>query len=85
MTPRVEPEYLQAVLCTLYRICGPTTKCHIPGEAVARMLPKHMRGIAWKVLEELRRRGLAYQKGSTNSYGLTQKGVRRALLECSEE
>ena len=78
MTPRVEPEHLQAVLCALYRLCGPTTKCHVPGEAVARKLPKHMRGVTWKALEELRRRGLVYQKGGTESYGLIRKGVNVA-------
>ncbi len=85
MTPRVEPEHLQAVLCSLYRLCGESTRCHVPGEAITRTLPKHQRGAAWKALKQLVRQGLVYRKGGTDSYGLTREGLERAREACLEE
>ena len=75
----------RAVLCSLYNKCSPTTHCHLPGEYIVKALPRHARGHGWKALEKLRRRGLIYQKGGTDSYGLTREGINMAREICRED
>ncbi|BES82744.1 hypothetical protein [Pyrodictium abyssi] len=77
MTPKPPPYMLRAVLCALYSLCGASTKCHIPPEAVARRLPREARGMASKALRRLVAMGLAWEKSHApgrRSYGLTKKG-----------
>lgn len=83
--PGVDEATLTRILCGLYRLCGDTTHCHIPGEAIARKLPRHDRGKAWKALRQLERQGLVYRKGGTDSYGLTREGLERAREACGVE
>ncbi len=81
---RISREHLSMVLCALYRFCR-SPHCHVPPEAVARVLPKHMRGVVARALRELERRGLVYRKGGTKSYGLTREGLEKAREWCTED
>ncbi|BES81920.1 hypothetical protein [Pyrodictium abyssi] len=86
LVARPRREQLRIALCALYRICGLSTRCHVPPEAVAR-LPREARGIAAKALKRLVALGLAWEKThgpGRRSYGLTKKGVELARELCGE-
>ncbi|MEB3860635.1 MAG: hypothetical protein GSR84_00260 [Desulfurococcales archaeon] len=82
---RKDEDTLRRTLCSLYQICGDSTHCHVPGEAIAGKAPKHERGQIWRALKKLVRQGLVYRKGGTDSYGLTREGLERAREECMEK
>ncbi len=83
---KLDPQTLRETLCALYLLCGPTTKCRVPREAIMRRLHPTLRGLTAKALKELQHQGLIYKAGGKGkTYGLTREGVRRALEECREE
>ena len=88
MTPKPPPYMLRAALCALYALCGASTKCHVPPEAVAHRVPREMRGHIPKALKRLVAMGLVWEKThgpGRRSYGLTKKGVIEAREVCGEE
>ena len=87
MVPKPTPEALHAVLCALHRLCGASTRCHVPPEAVTRKLPPELRGQAARALRRLAAMGLVWVKThgpGRRSYGLTREGVRLAKQLCGE-
>ena len=88
MTPKPTARQLLRVLCILYALCGASTHCHVPPEAVARKLPREKRDQAPKTLRRLAAMGLAWEKThgpGRRSYGLTREGARLAKQLCGEE
>jgi len=85
MTPKPTLETIHATLCALYRLCGASTRCHMPQEAVTRKLPLELRGLAAKALKRLVAMGLVWEKThgpGRRSYGLTREGVELARQIC---
>ena len=85
MVPKPTSAQLARVLCGLYAVCGASTKCHAPPEAVAATLPRHERGTVAKTLRRLVVMGLAWEKThgpGRKSYGLTREGVQLAREIC---
>jgi len=79
------PRQLTRILCILYALCGASTKCHVPPEAVAHRLPREARGMVPKALRRLAAMGLAWEKThgqGRRSYGLTKEGVELAKQLC---
>ena len=88
MTPRPTLEELRLALCALYALCGASTRCHAPPEAVAKKIARHLRGAAPRALRRLAAMGLAWEKTHApgrRSYGLTKKGVELAKQLCGED
>jgi len=58
---KIAEKDLIKVLCIIYLLCGATTKCHIPLEAITSKVPRHKRGKIKKIIKELVVRGLIYE------------------------
>lgn len=87
MTSKPTMEELRLALCALYLICGSSTRCHAPPEAIAAKARRDLRGAIPKALRRLAAEGLAWEKShgpGRRSYGLTREGVRLAKELCSE-
>ena len=85
MTPKPTVEELRLALCALYTICGPSTRCHAPPEAVASKARRDLRGAIPRALRRLAAMGLAWEKShgpGRRSYGLTKQGVELAKQLC---
>jgi len=88
VTPKPTHEALHAVLCALHRLCGSSTRCHVPPEAIAHRLPREARGIVPKALRRLAAIGLVWEKShgpGRRSYGLTREGAVKAREICGGE
>jgi len=88
VTPKPTPRQLLRILCILHALCGSSTKCHVPPEAIAHRLPREARGTVAKALRRLTAKGLVWEKPhgpGRKSYGLTRKGVRTAEQLCGSE
>ncbi len=84
---KISERDLIRALCIIYLLCGESTHCHVPLEAVESKVPGHERGKVKKALRELVARGLVYEKShgkGRRSYGLAREGVRKASLYCRE-
>ena len=86
VTPKPPPYMLRTALCALYALCGSSTKCHVPPEAVASRVPRDTRGLIPKALRRLVAIGLVWEKThgpGRRSYGLTKQGVEFARRLCT--
>ena len=84
---KISERDLVRTLCIIYLLCGGSTHCHVPLEAVESKVPGHERGRIKKALRELIAEGLVYEKRhgkGRRSYGLTGEGIRRAHIHCRE-
>ena len=83
MSPKVHRRFLIRVICRLYEICGLAVKCHASPQDIARMFPRHLRGLVYEALEQLVREGILYEKHhgkGRRSYGFTTQGIETARL-----
>ena len=88
VTPKPTTEELRLALCALYLICGTSTKCHAPMEAIAAKTRRDLRGAVPKALRRLAAMGLVWVKShgpGRRSYGLTKEGARLATEICGED
>ena len=83
-----DDEGIIAVICRIYYLCGESTKCHMPREAVTRRLLPYNGKEARKYLGKAVNQGYIYEERhekGRRSYGLTKKGLRKAREACREE
>ncbi len=84
---KISKRDLIRVLCIIYLLCGGSTWCHVPLEAIESKVPGHDRGKIKKIVRKLVTKGLVYEKShgkGRKSYGLTKEGVKMVLTYCIE-
>ena len=62
VTPKPTREELRLALCALYLLCGSSTRCHAPPEAVAAKARRDLRGSIPRALRRLAAMGLVWEK-----------------------